>query len=127
MRPTTQESARPLLLDPKQTPGAATLQTQRGPATAPLIELQHVDKVYRVGDMNLQVLRDVSLAIEAGEFVALMGVSGSGKTTLMNLLGLPRPSKRRRVPPGRRRGKSAKPFAVGAASQQPDRFCISKL
>jgi macrolide transport system ATP-binding/permease protein len=59
----------------------------------PLIELHHIDKTYHIGDVDLPVLKDVSLSIERGEFVALMGVSGSGKTTLMNLLGcLDRPS-----------------------------------
>ncbi len=53
----------------------------------PLIDLRHIDKEYHVGDVKVPVLTDVSLSIEAGEFVALMGASGSGKTTLMNLLG----------------------------------------
>ncbi len=52
-----------------------------------LIELQHIDKTYRLGERDVPVLKAVSLQIRQGEFVALMGASGSGKTTLMNLLG----------------------------------------
>jgi putative ABC transport system ATP-binding protein len=52
----------------------------------PLIEIQHVTKVYRKGGETITPLDDVSLDIEQGEFISLMGASGTGKSTLLNLI-----------------------------------------
>src|SRR6266404_3183608 len=58
-----------------------------------LIRLENICKTYRRGELEIPVLQGVSLKIERGEIIALVGVSGSGKSTLMNILGcLDRPT-----------------------------------
>ncbi|MCE3222225.1 MAG: macB [Nitrospira sp.] len=52
-----------------------------------LIVCENMWKIYRVGDVEVQALREINLSIDRGEFVAVMGTSGSGKSTLMNILG----------------------------------------
>jgi len=53
----------------------------------PLIQLEHVTKIYPMGDVTVSALLEASLTIDEGEFVAIMGASGSGKSTLMNIIG----------------------------------------
>ena len=53
----------------------------------PVIQLDTVEKVYRMGDNEVHALRGVNLTVRAGEMVAVMGTSGSGKSTLLNVLG----------------------------------------
>ena len=58
-----------------------------------VIDVRDLTRVYHVGDVSVRALAGLTLTVEAGEFLAIMGASGSGKTTLMNILGcLDRPS-----------------------------------
>ncbi len=53
----------------------------------PIVQCEHINKTYHQGKIEVQALRDVSLDVEKGGFVALSGPSGSGKTTMLNIIG----------------------------------------
>jgi putative ABC transport system ATP-binding protein len=61
-----------------------------------IIQLENIHKVYHTGEVDVHAVRDVSLQVGQGEFIAIMGASGSGKSTMMNILGcLDRPTQGR--------------------------------
>lgn len=63
------------------------VELSRNTTPTPLIQLQEVNKYYPGGDTPLHVLKNVTLTVNPGEFISIMGPSGSGKSTLINILG----------------------------------------
>ena len=72
----------------------ADIHTAPIAANGTLIQIEHLVKIYKLGEVDVHALRGVSVNVSKGEFVAIMGASGSGKSTFMNILGcLDKPTK----------------------------------
>ena len=65
----------------------SSLALARMPQARPVIQLEHIHKIYTMGDVEVHALRGISLTIREGEFMAIMGASGSGTSTTMNIIG----------------------------------------
>jgi putative ABC transport system ATP-binding protein len=86
MRSAVQRAQRKLRATNPPAPVRSIPQRPR-PSNAPVIDVRDVRKTYQLGDIAVHALQGVSLRVERGEYVAIMGHSGSGKSTLMNILG----------------------------------------
>jgi ABC-type nitrate/sulfonate/bicarbonate transport system ATPase subunit len=89
---------------------------------AELIETRGLTKIFKVGEVTVNALWDVTLTIERGSFLAIMGQSGSGKSTLMNLLGCPDRPVLRTVVVGWRSGGRTRSRSTGGDPQSEDRL-----
>jgi putative ABC transport system ATP-binding protein len=72
---------------PRREVAPSAARDGRAAAARPVIELRNVSKIYSTGAVEVMALRRVSLVVERGDFVAIMGASGSGKSTMMNIIG----------------------------------------
>ncbi|HEY7935187.1 MAG TPA: ABC transporter ATP-binding protein [Solirubrobacteraceae bacterium] len=85
--PKRMRTARKRPLIARLSAGATVAPEAQRRANTPVIQVREVSKTYELGQIKVRALRDVSLSIERGDLVAIMGSSGSGKSTLMNILG----------------------------------------
>ena len=74
-------------------PAPETVIPGSGIVAEPIVELERISRIYRLGNVEVAAVRDVSLTVRRGEFVSIVGASGSGKSTLMHIIGcLDRPT-----------------------------------
>jgi putative ABC transport system ATP-binding protein len=88
-------SGTPGVAEKRLAPEATAVEGEFRPPSPvqPLIQLERVDKTYRMGRVDYRALRGVDLLVDAGEMVAIVGPSGSGKTTILNIVcGIDRPT-----------------------------------